>query len=297
VARIFIQKSDAIYMKKIWNYVSKTEVGLLTILPTLIILPLLIIPTIYIIWFSFWDDGVTANGYLVVFNDPRFWSATVFSLIYTGLTVSCQVFLGLSVAIVLHKQQRFLPLITILLFLPYAVPSVVAVMSWEFLLNDNGQLAVFFQFFGVKPTNWMSNWAFVTLIVISIWQFYPFVLVAILANLRRIPSSMYLNAVVDGANSWQQFLYITLPQIKNTLTVIILFRTAFMFTKYDTPWLLVGSNAVNINLLPIYIDEKLRNINNLSAQPVMAAAVLIGVWVVILTLPFLYFVAKSFKKN
>lgn len=250
---------------------------MITILPTIIVLQFLLVPALYILWLSLWRQGITFIGYQTVINDASFWTSFGLSVTYTFVTVVFQMLLGVFAAAVIHSQRKYLLVLTILLFLPYAVPSIVAVMSWQFLLNDNGALAeILNATMGFEPTNWMNSWIFSNLVVISIWQFYPFVTVGTLAQLRRISPQLYTHAVLDGANFWQQFYYITLPQIKNTIIVIAILRIAFMFTKYDTPWLLGGGTAIDsLNTLPIYIDMHMKK-TDLNGGTAVAASVLLA---------------------
>ncbi len=100
----------------------------------------------------------------------------------------------------------------------------------------------------------MGDWIFWTLVIVSVWQFFPFVFLSLLAGMRRIPPTLYRNAELDGAHPLHQFAFVTLPSIKGTLITVIILRFAFMFTKFDTPWLLVGGTANDaVETLPIYV--------------------------------------------
>lgn len=169
---------------------------------------------------------------------------------------------------------------SIFLFLPYAVPSVVAVVLWRFWLEDHGALAVLAgRILNIPATIWMGDWIFWTLVMVSVWQFYPFVFVTVLAQMRRIPPALYQSAQLDGANAWQQFWFVTFPQIRPTLLTVLALRAAFMFTKFDTPWLLGGRTAnLGLTTLPVYIyDHRLLSLKaagtpGVAAGVVMAAA-------------------------
>jgi len=102
---------------------------------------------------------------------------------------------------------------------------------------------------------WLGkDWIMTSLVVTSVWQFFPFVVVTYLARLQTIPPELYEAATVDGASLWQRFLHVTLPQTRNVLFVIILLRSIWMFTKFDTVWLMAGEGAVSryIRTLPVY---------------------------------------------
>src|SRR5438874_2341430 len=83
--------------------------------------------------------------------------------------------------------------------------------------------------------------------------FIPFVYVTVLAVMRRIPPALYRSAQADGAPRFQQWKFVTFHQIKKALVVILILRLAFMFTKFDTPWLLGARTSTDkLHTLPIY---------------------------------------------
>ncbi len=102
----------------------------------------------------------------------------------------------------------------------------------------------------------MSEGAFISLVVISVWQFYPFVLLTMLARLHRIPKELIKSSILDGASCIQRYRYVLLPQLKGAIIAVTILRLAFMFTKFDTPFLFIGNASnTNINLIPFYIYE------------------------------------------
>jgi multiple sugar transport system permease protein len=93
-----------------------------------------------------------------------------------------------------------------------------------------------------------------SLILVSVWQFFPFVLLSVLARLQTIPTELYEAARVDCAGPISRFIYITLPHLFSVLFVVVLLRTIWMFTKFDTVWLLTqgGGAEKYIRTLPVY---------------------------------------------
>src|SRR3989454_7413796 len=82
-----------------------------------------------------------------------------------------------------------------------------------------------------------------SLVITSVWQFFPFVVVTYLARLQTIPPELYEAATVDGAGAWRRFRHVTLPQTRSVLFVIVLLRSIWMFTKFDTVWLMAGDGG------------------------------------------------------
>jgi multiple sugar transport system permease protein len=91
-----------------------------------------------------------------------------------------------------------------------------------------------------------------------VWQFFPFVVLGVLARLQAIPNELYEAAAMDGANAFQRFVHVTLPQLKAVLFVIVLLRSIWMFTKFDTPWLMIlgGGAEIYIRTLPVYTYQR-----------------------------------------
>ncbi len=163
--------------------------------------------------------------------------------------------MGIVCALVLNQHFKGRNFFRGVLLFPYLIPTIVVVILWKWLLNSSyGPVAYFLSYFDINIV-WLSEKnILITLILVSIWQFFPFVLVTILARMQSIPVELYNAAKIDGAPSISQFIHITLPQIKNILLTIILLRTIWMFTKFDTPWLLAGKQGAGkyIQTLPIY---------------------------------------------
>ncbi len=145
----------------------------------------------------------------------------------------------------------------IILF-PYIIPTVVAIILWKWLLNNQfGFLNYGLMALGIvgEPVNWMGRDHIMTsLILISVWEFFPFVVLSVLARLQTIPPVLYEAAKVDGAGLWRRFYHVTLPQLRNVLFVVVLLRGIWMFTKFDTVWLMTqgGGAEKYIRTMPVY---------------------------------------------
>jgi multiple sugar transport system permease protein len=109
------------------------------------------------------------------------------------------------------------------------------------------------------PISWMGKDHIMTsLILISVWEFFPFVVLSVLARMQSIPPVLYEAARVDGAGAISRFFYVTLPQLRNVLFMVILLRSIWMFTKFDTVWLLTqgGGAEKYIRTLPVYAYKR-----------------------------------------
>src|SRR5690606_4643706 len=126
-------------------------------------------------------------------------------------------------ALVLHRVRA----IRAVAILPWALPTVVVALVWRFLFEDGGWL--------IDPTA-----AWFPLILADVWKTTPFVAILLLAGLQSIDPRLYDAASIDGASAWQQLWHITLPLLKPTLLVVLIFRTLDAFRVFDLVYVLTG---------------------------------------------------------
>lgn len=241
--------------------------GVLTISPALIlILGLTLYPVAYSIWLSLLEKHsffpqerfVGIENYLYLWKDEEFWTSLWLGVVYSIWTIVFQVVLGVAAALILNETFVGRGLVRAIVLFPYMVPTIVAVILWKWLLNDMYGVVNYWMValrIVRDPISWLgADHIMLSTIIMSIWQFFPFVLLSILARLQTIPPELYEAAKVDGASALRRFVHITLPQIRGILFVVILLRSIWMFTKFDTVWLMgEGAGAGRfIRTLPVY---------------------------------------------
>ncbi len=241
--------------------------GLLTIAPAfLLILALTLYPVAYSIWLSLLEKHsffpqerfVGLENYFYLWKDPEFWSSLWLGVVYSIWTIVFQLILGVAAALLLNQSFVGRGLVRGIVLFPYMIPTIVAVILWKWLLNDMyGIVNYWLLALGIvrDPISWLgADQIMLSTIIMSVWQFFPFVLLSILARLQTIPPELYEAAKVDGASALRRFVHITLPQIRGILFVVILLRSIWMFTKFDTVWLMgEGAGAGRfIRTLPVY---------------------------------------------
>jgi multiple sugar transport system permease protein len=241
--------------------------GLLTIAPGLfLILALTVYPVGYSIWLSLLEKHsffpeqrfIGLDNYIYLWSDAEFWISLWYGVVYSVWTITLQILLGVAAALILNESFPGRNLARGIVLFPYMIPTIVAVILWKWLLNDiYGLLNYALMASGLirDPISWLgADHIMLSLIVVSVWQFFPFVLLAVLARLQTIPPELYEAAKVDGAGAVRRFRHITLPHIRGILYVVILLRSIWMFTKFDTVWLMgEGAGAGRfIRTLPVY---------------------------------------------
>lgn len=221
-----------------------------------------ITPLIYVLIKSFQsNDNSLLFNYSTILNDKYLWISLGNSVLYSTLSVLFQITLGIVSAWVIQYYWRYKisVLLMVIFFMPYSVPSAVGILGWKFLINEKGIISQIISSLFHAPGNYLfTDGAFFTLLIISIWQFYPFVFISVTAKLRKFPPGLINNSLLDTKNEWQRFRYIIFPALKPVIISVTILRLIFMFTKFDTPYLLFGENNYSsVNLLPLYINKQI----------------------------------------
>ena len=275
-------------------------VGWLLLAPSLLLLGgLVVFPVLYNVWLSLFDKHafmpvqafVGLRHYRYFASDPEFWTSFYYGSVYAAVTMMLQLGVGVPAALLLNEAFRGRNLLRGFVLFPYMIPTIVAVILWKWLLNDSYGLVnhLLLQAGLVRtPVAWLGpDYIMTALIVTSVWQFFPFVVVTYLARLQTIAPELYEAATVDGASTWRRFLHVTLPQTASVLFVIVLLRSIWMFTKFDTVWLLAGEGGVSryIRTLPVYAYS--RSFTYLQAG--MGAALAVIMFAMLLAATAVYF--------
>jgi len=240
---------------------------MLGVAPSLLLVGALIVyPVGYSLWLSLLDKHsffpterwVGLGNYIRIAGDAEFWDSLWKAAVYAAGTTALQLVFGVATALVLHEAFRGRTLVRALVLFPYMIPTIVAVIVWRWLLNETYGLVdhLLVAWHVVRePIVWLgTDHVMTSLIAMSVWQFTPFVVVSVLARLQTVPPELYEAARVDGASAWGRFRWVTLPQLRAVLFVVVLLRSIWMFTKFDTVWLWgEGAGAGReIRTLPVY---------------------------------------------
>jgi len=236
-------------------------------LPYLLVLPslgLIALINLYPLATGFWyslQNGtliklgsfVGLENYAQLIGRPEFIHALWFSAVFALFAVFGSWLLGLALALLLNRPMPGQGFFRVALLLPWIIPSVVSIVSWRWLLNDqSGLMNAVLGVFGLQPQYLLSSepTAILSIFVVKIWRSFPFMMLSLLAAIQVISLDLYEAAKVDGANRWQSFRHITLPQIRNLSIVLWILMTIWSVNDFDTPWLLTqgGPSGATENL-------------------------------------------------
>jgi multiple sugar transport system permease protein len=187
-------------------------------------------------------------NYATVAHDPQALAALVRTLYFAAITVGVGVALAVLIAVLLNVEFRGRTLVRVLLLVPWAVPPVVNGIMWKLIfdgstgvVNSIGLgLGIFHERvqFLADPT-WTMN----VLVFAETWKLLPFLCLLMLAGLQGIPANIYKAARVDGANAWQRFLRITLPNLRGPITFALVVQTMWSLKVFDTIYVLTGGSG------------------------------------------------------
>ena len=189
-------------------------------------------------WFT---TDVLGGRYVVVARDPTFLRSLINTFIFVLVIVPGQGGLALIMALLVNQRLRGRYVFRTIYFSPVVTSMAVLAIVWTFLYNpDQGLINRFLDVFsfGRLQPDWLvsADSALLAIIILSAWQAAGFQMVIFLAGLQGIPTALYEAAQIDGANTWQQFRHVTIPQLRNTTIFVIISTTilAFrLFTQVD----------------------------------------------------------------
>jgi len=188
----------------------------------LVLLAILIFPIGFTVrlslssWDSFYPglDFIGIDNYIRLFSDdPRFWEAFGRLAILSSVTVTLQYVLGLTLAHLVWKDIVFKRFFRVLFLIPMMTTPVIMTVLWRTIFHESlGPINDILSLFDVTP-RWLSDetLALVTVMIVEVWQWTPFMFLLLLAGLLSLPKEPYLAAEIDGAGPLRKFIYVTFP--------------------------------------------------------------------------------------
>ncbi len=185
------------------------------------------------------------QGYKQALSDTRLFQSMGITLIFTSISVFFELILGIILALILNQSLKGRGIIRTTSLIPWAIPTAVAALLWMYLYNGNsGIVANLFATVGLieSPQDLLSTGtgAIFATILADVWKTTPYMALLLLAGLQTIPKSLYEASDIDGANKLQAFFNITLPLLKPSILVALLFRTLDAFRVFDLVYVLTG---------------------------------------------------------
>jgi len=267
-------------------FLKDKTLGILLVLPVMsIVFLVVVIPLAYAVWISLGSTGIVIVGgmgkvagrfaglanYAYFLRNPSFWEAFLSTFYYTMMSLVVELVLGTLIALLLNQEFRGRWLVRAAIIVPWAIPTIVNARLWSQILDGEayGPLnALLLQWKLIQqPVVWLNVSAYSKLPVLGpvlkffhaslalnmvlvgdTWRVLPLVVLLILAALQTIPQDFHEAAVIDGANAWQRFRYITYPLLKPIIMIVLVVRTMDLFRVFDILYVILG---YGVNVLAI----------------------------------------------
>lgn len=236
----------------------------LIVAPALIITIGIMIPFIMAIFYSLTNYSfrmptykfVGLKNWIKILSDSGFWNALWVTLRYAFWSTLVEMALGMGVAILLNNLNNlFSKILRVVLIFPLMIAPITATIVWQLMLNNSvGIVEKFLNIFGIYNFPWAASpsTAMLTVVMIDVWVNTSFVMLLVLAGLQSLPKSPFESAKIDGGSAWFNFRNLTLPMLKPSLYIALLFRLMSALQEYAIIFGLTkggpGNSLMNLSL-------------------------------------------------
>jgi len=220
----------------------KSTAAFLMTLPLILLIAILVIyPALYSLHLATLNKSmarfVGLGNFEFLFKRETFWLVVRQSCIFAISAVIFKALIGFVVAHFVHNipakgQRKWRGM----LLVPWVIPPAMSTLAWLWLFDPSYSAFNYtLSAFGIGPIPWTgdANWARFSVILVNIWYGAPFFMIMYLASLKSVPDQLYEAAAIDGANWWQRIWYITLPMMRNIISITVLFSLIVTFADFD----------------------------------------------------------------
>ncbi len=244
--------------------------GIIFVLPAaLLFLTWRVLPTLGGIAISLGDVKLSGAIEFVGFKNfermvtsGTFWQSFLVTVLFTVIVVPLLMAVSISLALLVRRSGPFIKFFRGAFFIPSITSLVLAGAVFVWVFNADGIVPSLWQLLGGDGRSWLAKpgFALVTVILIAVWGRFGFDLLIVLARLQDLPREIDEAAMVDGANGWQRFWFITFPQLRPVLLFLLVIETTFSFQVFDVVYVMTGggpSGTTKVLGLLLY-DEAFR---------------------------------------
>ena len=216
----------------------------LIVAPSLIITIGIMVPFVMAIWYSLTNFSfklpahkfIGLTNWVNVLSSGSTWKSIWVTLLYGVASTAVEMALGMGVAMLLNSlNNRFSKIMRVVLIFPLMVAPVTATIVWQLMLNSSaGIVEKLLNVFNVYNFPWASSpkTAMMTVVLIDVWVNTAFVILLVLAGLQSLPKSPFESAKIDGGSNWFNFRNLTLPMLRPSLYIALLFRLMAALQEY-----------------------------------------------------------------
>ena len=236
------------------------------LLPALLcMVGILIYPLLYSLYVSFYDyrlartdtSFIGLGNYIETLTSSAFYLVLGQNIAFMLVSVAIELVFGMCIALLLNRQFFGRAVARSLFLLPMLTAPVLAGFNWRWIFNDRfGLMNQLFLASGLPPQGWLvdPNLARLSIVIASVWQGIPFVMLLLLAGLQSLPQAPFEAAIVDGASAWQRFIHLTIPLLRPVIVVAVALRIIDLFRAFDVIYIMTyGGPGRATELLGFYI--------------------------------------------
>lgn len=279
-------------IKTFRQWISNGMTPYVFLLPGLLVLgTLMSIPLYKVVEYSLFDNVIInpepnfvgLDNYVELLSNGPFWGALFNTAIFTVGSVVGHLILGIGLALLVNTDisPKALAIFRALLILPWVFTAVVVALNWQLLLNPFGVINYVLQWFGLadEPLDWLGNadLAMWSLLLISTWRGYPFIMISFLSGLQSVPKELYEAAEIDGANFFHKFWHVTFPQLKPVIYGVVLLDLIWTFQLFPLVWLTTGGGPGRVTEVLATLTYRLAFVDFEFAKASATAVTILGV--------------------
>ncbi|CAN5566959.1 sugar ABC transporter permease [soil metagenome] len=201
--------------------------------------------------------GFSLENYVYIFTDPEFQNTLRTTLLFAVIVNPMQIAVALGLALLMNNKLPMTGFWRSLILLPVAIPQSVSAVVWGVAYRPDGLLNALLASVGIAPQPFLTapNPAFLSIILVVSWIGVGYWMTMLITGLQDIPKSLYEAVTIDGANAWQRFRYVTLPQLRRPLTFVLVADTVANFLIFAPVQILTKGGpqgATNLIMNDIY---------------------------------------------
>ena len=230
-----------------------------------------VFPILYSFWISLYDLKLTRphrvpfvwfDNYIKIFSDPLFWESVARTANFTVMSVSAVMVIATLMALLLNEEFRGRRVLSAILLVPWAIPYVANGLMWKWIYDSgygalNGLLLQlgFIDKYIVMLGDTDKTMGLIT--NAFVWKEVPLATILLLVTLKSIRADLYSAAKVDGANTWQRFIHITIPQLVPGFALVVIYESMMAIRHFDLFFILTEggpADASHVVAWQVYVE-------------------------------------------
>jgi trehalose/maltose transport system permease protein len=258
------------------------------------------------IWFGFTDANLNdldmaqwigLDNFSYLMEDESWWQAVLNTLMFASISVALETVFGLIVALVLNAHFKGRPWVRTAVLIPWAIPTIVSAKMWGWMLNDvYGVVNTILIKLGIlsSPLAWTAdpNLSMWSIILVDVWKTTPFMALLLLAGLQMLPQECFEAARVDGINPIRVFWRVTLPLLKPTIIVAVIFRALDAMRVFDLIYVLSSGSADTMSM-SVYARQQIFDFQNVG----LGSAAATSLFLIIVAFVMVFITMGGIKKD